>query len=101
MRDMQLQYHCRKNFFILNFRFTKIPTAELVNIKTLKKLDLRFNKLIQFDPEFIEQIKLGLDVEYEGTYIYYFNNFIWKAKQKSDRGKLHRLPNFQIWQTKL
>jgi hypothetical protein len=37
-----------------------------LKIKTLKKLDLRFNKLTQFDPDFIEQIKLGLDVEYEG-----------------------------------
>ena len=47
-------------------RLTKIPTDELLKIKTLKKLDLRFNKLTQFDPDFIEQIKLGLDVEYEG-----------------------------------
>ena len=53
-------------FVFLCFRFTKIPTSELVNIKSLKKLDLGFNKLTQFDPELTEQIKLGLDVEYEG-----------------------------------
>ena len=47
-------------------RLAKIPTDELLKIKTLKKLDLRFNKLTQFDPDFIEQIKLGLDAEYEG-----------------------------------
>jgi hypothetical protein len=41
----------------------------LLKIKTLKRLDLRFNKLTQFDPEFNEQIKLGLDVEYEGAWL--------------------------------
>jgi hypothetical protein len=54
-------------FAFLSFRLTKIPTSELVNIKSLKKLDLGFNKLTQFDPELTEQIKLGLDVEYEGN----------------------------------
>jgi hypothetical protein len=29
-------------------------------------LDLGFNKLTQFDPELSAQIKLGLEVEYEG-----------------------------------
>ena len=48
------------------FRFTKIPTAELMSILSLKKLDLGFNKLTQFDPELTAQIKLGLEVEYEG-----------------------------------
>jgi len=51
---------------LIFFRFTQIPTSELVNIKTLKKLDLGYNRLTTFDPELTDQIKLGLEVEYEG-----------------------------------
>ena len=46
--------------------FTTLPTDALVKHKNLKKLNVGFNKIIRYDPEFTEQIKTGLEIEFEG-----------------------------------
>jgi Leucine-rich repeat (LRR) protein len=47
-------------------KFTKLPIEALVLHKKLKKMDLSYNKLVKYNPELTELVKLGLDIEYEG-----------------------------------
>ena len=50
--------------------FTKLPIDALIQHKNLKKLNVGFNKLIRYNPELTEQVKTGLEIEYEGEYVY-------------------------------
>ena len=50
--------------------FTKLPINALVKHKNLKKLNVGYNKLVRYNPEFTEQVKTGLDIEYEGESVY-------------------------------
>ena len=48
--------------------FTTLPITELIKHKQLKRLDVGFNKIVNYNPEFTEQVKMGLDIEYEGKF---------------------------------
>ena len=50
-------------------KFTQLPVDALVQHKALKSLNVANNLLEKFNPEFTEQIKLGLNVEYAGKCI--------------------------------
>ncbi len=47
-------------------KFTKLPLDELLLHSKLKRLNVGHNRLTEYDPEFTEMVKLGLDIEYEG-----------------------------------
>ena len=49
--------------------FTRLPIDALIQHKNLKKLNVGFNKLTRYNPEFTEQVKTGLAIEYEGVFI--------------------------------
>ena len=46
--------------------FTKLPVDALLLHTQLEKLDVSFNKLEKYYPEFTEQVKKGLILEYQG-----------------------------------
>ena len=60
--------------------FTTLPTDALVKHKNLKKLNVGFNKIIRYDPEFTEQIKTGLEIEFEGMLFTKRKNFPTKSR---------------------
>ena len=60
--------------------FTTLPTDALVKHKNLKKLNVGFNKIIRYDPEFTEQIKTGLEIEFEGMLFTKRKNFPIKSR---------------------
>ena len=61
-------------------QFTTLPTDALVKHKNLKKLNVGFNKIIRYDPEFTEQIKTGLEIEFEGMLFTKRKNFPTKSR---------------------
>ena len=46
--------------------FTKLPVDALVQHTKLKRLDVAFNQLPKYYPELTEQVKAGMDVEFQG-----------------------------------
>ena len=60
--------------------FTTLPTDALVKHKNLKKLNVGFNKIIRYDPEFTEQIKTGLEIEFEGMLFTKRKNYPTKSR---------------------
>lgn len=47
-------------------KFTQLPIEELILHQKLQTLNLAYNQLTKYSPEFTEMVKKGLKVEYEG-----------------------------------
>ena len=47
-------------------KFTKLPVANIILHKGLRKLNVQNNFIKKYNPEFTEMVKLGLEIEYAG-----------------------------------
>lgn len=54
-------------FRLAHNKFTELPIELLTEHKKLRTLDVGYNQLKHYYPELSEQVKLRLDVFYEGT----------------------------------
>ena len=51
-------------------KFTQLPIEELILHQKLQTLNLAYNQLTKYSPEFTEMVKKGLKVEYEGKFFF-------------------------------